>query len=204
VGEERASSLLRLLLAEHHVYVRSGQTSRYVVLRWPWRAGVILALVAVAGWIGLASFGWLAAHLETLDQRRELARLAEAHRRLEALVAGPAGEPAGVAPVTSLVADLDGIKGGRAGGLMLTGPDAAQAADLRQGSIADGALVTRLLPAPLPAGASGSGRDWLYDRIARAWADGAAETIRLRAELRAARAEIARLQGLTRHGTTDR
>ena len=48
--------------------------SRYVVLTWPWQVGVSLALAAVAVWAGLASFGWLAAHLETLDQRRELAR----------------------------------------------------------------------------------------------------------------------------------
>jgi len=221
VGEERGSSLLRPLLAEHHVYVRSGQTSRYVVLRWPWRAGVILALVAVAGWIGLASFGWLAAHLETLEQRRELA---EAYQRLEALETGLAGEPARLTPVTSLVAELGEVKGGRERGISLSEPDAslseldasfseldaAHAAELRQGRIAYGELVARLLPAPLTASASGSGRDWLYDRIARAWAEGvaeAAETIRLRAELRAARAEIARLEsapGPARGGDTDR
>jgi hypothetical protein len=220
----RGSSLLRSLLAEHHVYVRNGQTSRYVVLRWPWRAGVILALVVVAGWIGLASLGWLAAHLETLDQRRELARLAEAYQQLEALATGHAGEPARLTPITSLVAELEEVKGGRERGFSLSEPDAslseldaslseldpAHAAELRQGPIADGELVARLLPAPLPASASGSGREWLYDRIAWAWADGvaeAAETIRLRAELRAARAEIARLEsapGPARGGDTDR
>jgi hypothetical protein len=192
------------------VYVRSGQTSRYVVLRWPWRAGVTLALVAIAGWIGLASFGWLAAHLETLDQRRQLARLAEAYQRLEALAAGHAGEPGRVVPVTSAVAALEEVKGGRERGIGPSEPDTTQAGELGQGPIADGALMARLLPAPLPASAGRSGRDWLYDRIARAWADGAAgpaETIRLRAELRAARAEIARLErapGLARDGTTDR
>jgi hypothetical protein len=210
VSGEQGSSLLRPLLAEHHVYVRSGQTSRYVVLRWPWRAGVILALIVVAGWIGLASLGWLAAHLETLEQRRELARLAEAYQRLETLATGRAGEPARVARVTRLAAELEEVKGGREHGISPSEPDAARGAGLRQGPIADGALVARLLPAPLPASASGSGRDWLYDRIARAWADRvaeAAETIRLRAELRAARAEIARLEsapGPARDGTTDR
>jgi hypothetical protein len=210
VSGEQGSSLLRPLLAEHHVYVRSGQTSRYVVLRWPWRAGVILALIVVAGWIGLASLGWLAAHLETLEQRRELARLAEAYQRLETLATGRAGEPARVARVTRLAAELEEVKGGREHGISPSEPDAARRAGLRQGPIADGALVARLLPAPLPASASGSGRDWLYDRIARAWADRvaeAAETIRLRAELRAARAEIARLEsapGPARDGTTDR
>jgi hypothetical protein len=208
--EGGGSSLLRPLLAEHHVYVRSGQTSRYVVLRWPWRAGVILTLVAVAGWTGLASWGWLAAHLETLEQRRELARWAEAYERLEALATGHAGEPARVASGTSLVGALEEVKSGPQRGIGPSEPDAAQAGEFRQGPIADGDLVARLLPAPLPASASGSGRDWLYDRIARAWADGLAgpaETIRLGAELRAARAGNARLesaQGPAQDGTTDR
>jgi hypothetical protein len=68
-------------------------------------------------------------------------------------------------------------------------------------AIADGRLADRLLPAALQINASGSGRVWLYDQIARDRIDhaGAAATIRLREELRSARAEIARLENALRH-----
>jgi hypothetical protein len=61
----------------------------------------------------------------------------------------------------------------------------------------DGWLAQRLLPAALQFDGSTSGRDWLYDRLARHRGDAsarAAEAMRLRAELGAARAEIARLR----------
>ncbi|MGH6896341.1 MAG: LapA family protein [Geminicoccaceae bacterium] len=196
---DRHSSLLRRLVAEHHVYVRSDATSRYVVLRWPWQVGVSLALVAVAVWAGLASLGWLAAYLEALDQRRELARLAQANQRLEALAAAYVMEEASPPPtgVHSLVAELHEVKVGGPRGFYLSDAAAAAAEEPWRAPIADGWLAERLLPAAMHVNASGSGRDWLYDRITRQPAADparAAETIRLRTELRSARAEIARLE----------
>jgi hypothetical protein len=191
VRQDRRSSLLRRLLAEHHVYVRSGGTSRYVALRWPWQVGVIVAMIGLAAWLGMASVGWRAAHLETLDQRRALAELVQANRQLAALLAARDEERERTAParLMTLVAQLEGLKSG--GRFEL--PDAVAA---EEGSPAAGRLAERLLPAAMPADGSNSAREWLYDRIARQGANhsGAAEAIRLRAELRAARAEIARLE----------
>jgi hypothetical protein len=207
VRHDRRSSLLRRLLTEQHVYVRSGPTSRYVVLTWPWQVGVTLALVAVAVWLGLASFGWLSTHLETLDQRRELARLAQANQRLAALIAVQAGEVASAIPagLTNVVAQLEDLKSGSQRGTELSDAAAAAAEQPRPGPLIDNGLAERLLPAAMHADDSGSGRDWLYDRIAP---DGArdlraAEAIRLRAELRAARAEIARFENALREGRRD-
>jgi hypothetical protein len=198
VRQDRRSSLLRRLLPEHHVYVRSGSTSRYVVLTWPWQLGVSLALVGVAVWAGLASFGWLGAHLETLDQRRHLARLAQANEQLEALVAARAEEAASAIParLTTLVAQLEGVKSEAQPRIEPPDAAAAEAGQPWRGPLLDGGLTERLLPAAMPADKSGSGRDWLYDRIARHGPHDlrGSEAIRLRAQLRAARAEIARLE----------
>jgi len=194
VRHDRDFSLLRRLFPEHHVYVRSGRRSRYVVLTWPWQAGVSLALGAIAVWAGLASFGWLAAHLETLDQRRQLARVAQANQRLEALAAAYGTEEARAADgIRSLVAELEEIE---AGGARDIGLPAAAEAD----ALWPEAIVERSLPAAMQIDESGSGRDWLYDRITRdrIGATRAAETIRLRAELLSARAEIARLENALR------
>jgi hypothetical protein len=211
VRQDRRSSLLRRLLTEHHVYVRSGPTSRYVVLTWPWRVGVTLAMVAVAVWAGLASFGWLAAHLETLDQRGELARLAQANQQLTALVAAQAEEGARAIParLTTLVAQLEDVKSGGQPGIDLSDAAAAEAEEPWRGPRVAGRLAERLLPAAMHADESGSGREWLYDRIARHGAQDprAAEATRLRAELRAAQAEIARLEkalGAARRDSPDR
>jgi hypothetical protein len=195
VRHDRHFSLLRRLFPEQHVYVRSGPRSRYVVLTWPWQAGVSLALAAVAVWAGLASFGWLATHLETLDQRRELARVAQANQRLEALAAVYRTEEARATDgIRSLVAELEGVEAGRARDIGLPATAEAEAAWPE-------AVAERLLPAAMQMNESGSGRDWLYDRITRDRIDStrAAETIRLRAELLSARAEIARLESALRH-----
>ena len=205
--QDRGTSLLGGLLSEHHVYVRSGPTSRYVVLTWPWRIGVTLAMVGIAVWVGLASFGWLAAHLETLEQRRELARLAQANQQLAALIAAQAeeGERAPPARLMTLVAELEDVKSGGQFGVDLSDAAAAEAGEVRRGPPPAGRLAERLLPVAMPADVSGSAREWLYDRIARqdAGDSRAAEAIRLRAELRAAQAEIARLENTLGAGRRD-
>lgn len=205
--QDRYFSLLRGLLPEHHVYVRSGSRSRYVVLTWPWQVGVSLTLAAVAVWAGLASVGWLTAHLETLDLHHELARVAEDKERLEAAAHYAAnGAGASSASVRSLLAELEEVKAGGPRDIGLPDAAAAEAEELWPGAIADAWWAERLLPAAIQINASRSGRDWLYDRIARARVDdtGAAATIRLREELRSARAEIARLENALRHEAAGR
>ena len=178
-----------------------------MVLTWPWQVGVSLTLAAVAVWTALASFGWLAAHLETLDLHDELARVADAKERLEAAAAYAAdGAGAPSAGVRSLLAELEEVKTSGQHDIGLTDAAAAEAEDLGPEAIADAGLAKRLLPAAIQINASGSGRDWLYDRIARARIDdpGTAATIRLRDELRSARAEIARLESVLRHEAAGR
>ena len=210
--QHRHSSLIRDLLPDHHVYVRSGSSSRYVVLAWPWQVGVGGAVLGLVLWTGLASYGWIAAHLEIGEQRREVARLAEVNQRLEAVTeAGLASGQASAAPAAArLVVDLEDIKTGQGLALRLAEPAAADvlrvqptlaeadvvAGDRENGAV-DASLAARLLPAVIDAEASIHGRDWLYDRLARHLVDGparAAEMVRLRAQLRAARAEVARLR----------
>ena len=209
--QDRHFSLLRRLLPEHHVYVRSGSSEplRGVDLAVAGRRQPAL-LAAVALWTGLASYGWIAAHLETLEQRRELARLAQVNQRLEALAAAlrHRRRRALAAGVRSLVAELEEVKAGGQRDIGLPDAAAAEAPD-RCGPrrLPTGGLAERLLPAAMQINASGSGRDWLYDRIARERIDDptrAAETIRLRDELRSARAEIARLENALRHEAAGR
>jgi hypothetical protein len=212
VRQHRFLSLIRHLLADHHVYVRSGPASCYVVLAWPWQIGVSLATLGLLGWTGVASYGWLAAHLETLQQGSEIARLAHVNRRLEALVEA-AYAPT---PVARLVAELNEVKAGGQHASGLSDAAAAIADELRgeptvgevEAAVGDGEtrmvdpwLADRFLPAAIRVDRSSSGRDWLYDQLARQPlkdAARAAETHRLRAELRAAAAEIDRLKDALR------
>lgn len=179
----RYPSLIRHLLAEHHVYVRSGPASRYVVLSWPWQIGVTLALAGIILWAGAASYGWLAAYLATLEQDRELARLAQLNQRLEIIAASYTPEPTPIALAPSrLVIGLEEVKSGTRLAVSVAEaamveidelrpePGSAQT-DLVAGDQETGTLNARLaellLPAAMPIEASISGRDWLYDRITR-------------------------------------
>jgi uncharacterized coiled-coil DUF342 family protein len=133
--QDRGPSLIRYLLSDHHVYVRSGPTSRYVVLSWPWQVGVSLAVVALVGWAGVASFAWFAEHLETLGQRRELARLTEINQRLEASAeAARAAVQQNAMPehVARLVAQLADLEAGRERALSLADAAAGEADELRR------------------------------------------------------------------------
>jgi hypothetical protein len=194
--------LIRHLFSEHHVYVRGGSASRYVVLSWPWQIGVLLALAGVVVWTGLASYGWVATHLETLAQGRELTRLAQLNQRLEA-AATSVPEQATVAPTTPtrLVIGLEEIKAGPWLALSLAEAAVVQVDDVGRDSrpaeadatvddqkigTLDARLAAQLLPAAIRVEESSSGRDWLYDRITRRPSDEpphAAETIRLSAEI---------------------
>jgi hypothetical protein len=208
VRQHRLPSLIRHLLPDHHVYVRSGPSSRYVVLAWPWQVGVGAAFLGLVLWTALASSGWLASQLEVREQRREIARLAQVNRQLEALVASAAlPGPADVHPdaAARLVVDLEEIKTGQRLALRLAAAPSLETGQPwrapRSGSVEDGAidsrLVAGLLPAALDVGFNLERRDWLYDRLTRhlvANPAHAAEMIRLRAELRAARARLVSLE----------
>jgi hypothetical protein len=206
VRQHRLLFPIRQLLADHHVYVRSGPASRYVVLGWPWPVGVGLAILGFLAWTSLASYGWVAAHLELLEQRRELARLVEINPPPEAEMA-----PADLAARAAWSAEeLDQIKAVQptagaseavaAEGDAVAGEPAAGNADValvrEETGMAAGWRAQRLLPAAIQFDGSSSGRDWLYDQLGRQRSDdpARAEAFGLRAELRAARAEIARLR----------
>lgn len=179
----RYPSLIRRLFADQHVYVRSGPTSRYVVLSWPWQIGVTLALAAIVLWAGAASYGWLATHLSTLEQDRELARLAQLNQRREVIAASysPEEEPS-PQPPTRLVIGLEEVKAGPRLALSIAEAAVVEVNELREDpgpaestGRADqhsdtlyARLAEQLLPAAIPIEASVSGRDWLYDRITRA------------------------------------
>ena len=177
----RYPSLIRRLFAEHHVYVRSGPTSRYVVLSWPWQIGVTLALAAIVLWAGGASYGWLATHLSTLEQDRELARLAQLNQRLEVIAASyPLEREPSAQPPARLVIGLEEVKAGPRLALSVAEAAVVEVNELRaepgpaESVLADehsdtlyARLAEQLLPAAIPIEASVSGRDWLYDRITR-------------------------------------
>jgi hypothetical protein len=187
----RCPPLLRALLDEHHVHVRSGTLSRYVVVSWRWRLGVAAAAAAVLAWAGVASYGWLGAHLDRLEQTGEIARLARLNERLEARASS--------AP--RLVIGLEELKAGPRLALRLAeaakivAPDPTEAGASRRSRHAG--LAARLAPAALPA-ASSSGRDWLHDRITGAALPGDPDRVAMVAEIAAARAEIARLEAALR------
>jgi hypothetical protein len=190
----RCPPLLWALLEDHHIHVRSGTLSRYVVVSWRWRLGVAAAAAVVLAWAGVASHGWLVAHLDRLEQSDAIARLARLNERLEArassaprLVIGLEELKAGprLALRMAEAAKIDGVL-----------PDPTEAGASHRSRHAE--LAARLVPAALPA-ASSSGRDWLHDRITGAALPGdAARVAGMVAEIAAARAEIARLEAALR------
>lgn len=105
----RRSSAFEDWFAERQVYLRSGLTSRYVVLSRPLQIAVTIGVGLIVAGLAFASYRSVVSHLEAGDLRRELA-LAEA--RLDELSAArradgptttadgtvPAGAAAGPAP----------------------------------------------------------------------------------------------------------
>lgn len=71
----RRTWLLKSLLAERQVYVRSGFDGHYVSLSRSFQAAVALGLVAFIAWLALASYGAIANYVETRAQRETIARL---------------------------------------------------------------------------------------------------------------------------------
>ena len=203
------------LFAERQVYLRSGLTSRYVVLSRPLQIGVAITIGLLLAWLAYASYSAIANHFQLAGQSRELARLEEANQSLRA--AAETAQPA---------ADL-GAQAGRVGELTST-LAAAEAARDRARSEARSAsaeaerlrrelalaqnrvreLTAANQPAGRAAGADGTGADAspeAGDRLAAAQGQTeeltrALEQARAASEqLTAARAEIA---ALTEQATT--
>ena len=80
----RRSSAFEDWFAERQVYLRSGLTSRYVVLSRPLQVAVTIGIGLIAAGLAFASYSSVVSHLEAGELRRELA-LAEA--RLDELSA---------------------------------------------------------------------------------------------------------------------
>jgi chromosome segregation ATPase len=70
------------LFAERQVYLRSGLTSRYVVLSRPLQVGVTIAMGLIIAWLAYASYSAVAKHFELAGQSRELARLEGVNKSL--------------------------------------------------------------------------------------------------------------------------
>jgi chromosome segregation ATPase len=90
----RRSSAFEDLFAERQVYLRSGLTSRYVVLSRPLQIAVTIGAGLVVAGLAFASYSSVVNHLEAAELRQELAlaemRLGElsAARRADSVTAG--------------------------------------------------------------------------------------------------------------------
>jgi chromosome segregation ATPase len=73
----RRSSAFEDLFAERQVYLRSGLTSRYVVVSRPLQIAVTIGVGLIVAGLAFASYSSVVSHLEAAELRRELA-LAEA------------------------------------------------------------------------------------------------------------------------------
>lgn len=97
------SSIAGELFAERHVHVRSRSDSHYVVLSKRLQIGVALGCALIIGALAFAAYRAIDSHLQTVEQRREIARLehlnatlwttAGAAREDSAAPAGAAGHP---------------------------------------------------------------------------------------------------------------
>jgi TolA-binding protein len=91
----RRSSAFEDLFAERQVYLRSGLTSRYVVLSRPLQIAVTIGVGLIVAGLAFASYSSVVSHLEAGELRRELA-LAEA--RLGELSTATGGAAVHTAP----------------------------------------------------------------------------------------------------------
>ena len=97
----RRSSAFEDLFAERQVYLRSGLTSRYVVLSRPLQIAVTIGVGLIVAGLAFASYSSVVSHLEAGELRRELALTAARIGELSA--AGQADGPA--TPVHGAAAD---------------------------------------------------------------------------------------------------
>ncbi len=130
----RSTPVLQELFADRQVYVRSGLTSRYVMLSRSLQISVAIGLGLVVLWLGLASYAAIAKHLETLAQGRELARLESITKTLRTTVEDSRSTPAAspqAKVVPDLVAELSDARAARERAQTLADAAAGEADELR-------------------------------------------------------------------------
>jgi DNA repair exonuclease SbcCD ATPase subunit len=131
----RPSGMFEDLFAERQVYLRSGLTSRYVVLSRPLQIGVTIAMGLVIAWLAYASYSAVAKHFELVGQSRELARLEGVNKSLQAAAeASQSTEElrSQAARVPELSSALSAAKAARERAESLTKAATAEADDLRR------------------------------------------------------------------------
>jgi chromosome segregation ATPase len=102
----RRSSVFDDLFAERQVYLRSGLTSRYLVLSRALQIAATAGVLLLVAGLGLATYSSLAKHREVAEQSRALARLEEANASLRA-AAEAATPPEEIAALTARVPELE-------------------------------------------------------------------------------------------------
>ena len=170
---ERRRPMRPGLFAARQVYVRSGASSRYVDLSRSLQICVAVAMGVAVLWLGLASYAAVAKHLETLEQRRELARLESIAKTLRTTVedvGDPQSDTPDDAATNDLEAELAAAKAGRERALTLADARAAEAADLRRELALANERISELTAALAQAKA---GQPPILDRIASLAADAA-------------------------------
>lgn len=131
----RRNGIFEDLFAERQVYLRSGLTSRYVVLSRPLQIGVTIAMGLIIAWLAYASYSAIARHFELAGQSRELARLEDVNQSLRAAAeAAKSTEElrAQAARVPELTSALSTAEAARKRAESLTQSTTAQANQLRQ------------------------------------------------------------------------
>jgi hypothetical protein len=130
----RSTPVLPELFAARQVYVRSGQTSRYVALSRALQIWVAIGLGMIVLWLGVASYAAIAKHLQTVAQARELARLESITKTLRATVEEAPKSPESnrqAEAVPDLLAELADAKAARDRAHVMAQAAAGEAGELR-------------------------------------------------------------------------
>jgi DNA repair exonuclease SbcCD ATPase subunit len=151
----RRSGIFEDLFAERQVYLRSGLTSRYVVLSRPLQIGVTIAMGLIIAWLAYASYSAIAKQFELAGQSRELARLEGVNKSLQ-VAAGDAQSAeelrSQAARVPELSSALSAAQAARERAENLTKTASAQADQLRQELALAQARIDKLTAAGQPSG----------------------------------------------------
>ncbi len=171
------SGMFEDLFAERQVYLRSGLTSRYVVLSRPLQIGVTIAMGLIIAWLAYASYSAVAKHFELVGQSRELARLEGVNQSLQAAAeASQSTEElrTQAARVPELSSALSAAKAARERAESLTKATTAEADDLRRELALAQDRIKELAAAGQPsgqaAGADGTNAAAAGDRLVKAQA----------------------------------
>jgi chromosome segregation ATPase len=174
------SGMFEDLFAERQVYLRSGLTSRYVVLSRSLQIGVTIAMGLIIAGLAYASYSAITKHFELAGQSRELARLEDANQSLRAAAkAAPstADLRAQAARVPELTSALSAAEAARKRAEDLSKSATAQVDQLRQQLAAAQDRIHQLTASSPPSGqtagadgATATGASEASDRLAKAQA----------------------------------